>query len=216
MKCKEFRYDYIDYVKGMLSPESMSKIDEHLSGCSDCRKEVEEIRNVSVTLDNFKIEEPDEKFFINFVPNFNEKLAGRKTKNYYKKAVNYALSFSTVFSVIIIVFLLVQNGHQNINPANNGLTAFSDNANQVETPKIEEIEPSVINYENYDQKNLISKIENKEKIEQKATEAFASAAINEHADLLFSRENIASYVEGLSDEEVDKVIQELKTKDILQ
>jgi hypothetical protein len=211
MKCKDFRYDFIDYVKGMVSADKKDVIDNHLQVCGNCRKEIEEIKNVSTALDNFKISEPSESFFINFVPNLNEKIATRKVKSNYKKAINYALSFSTVFSVIILVFMLMQVGQQNITTDQPVVSEA-----QVESPKIEEIEPSVISYENYVQDNLVSKIQNKEKIEKKATEELASAVLTAQSDIIFSRDNIASFVENLSDEEVDNVIEKLKTKDILQ
>jgi hypothetical protein len=211
MKCKDFRYDFVDYVKGMISSDKKKEIDNHLQVCENCRKEIEEIKNVSSALDSFKITEPDESFFINFVPNLNEKIANRKTKSNYKKALNFALSFSTVFSVIILMFILMQVGHQNITTEQPVVSEV-----QVETPKIEEIEPTVTSYENYVQDNLVIKIKNKEKIEKKATEELASAVLAAQSDIIFSRDNIASFVDNLSDEEVDNVIEKLKTKDILQ
>ena len=212
MKCKDFKYDFIDYAKGMISPEKKAVIDNHLLNCESCRKEMEDIKSFSLTLDDFKVSEPSESFFINFVPNLNEKITNRKAASYYKKAASYALSFSTVFSIIILMFMLMQVGHQNITTE---IAAVSSTV-QVEAPKIDEIEPSVISYENYVQDNLFSKIKNKDKIEKKATEALADAALQAQSEMIFSRDNIAAFVENLSDEEVDNVIEKLKTKDILQ
>jgi hypothetical protein len=211
MKCKDIRYDYIDYVKGMLSDDKMSMIDDHLTNCESCRKEIEEIKNFSRTLDNYQVSTPNDSFFINFIPRLNERIDGRTKTSYSKKVVNFVLSFSTLSSVIILVIILMQVGHQDITTD----TGIANNVS-IENPKIKENEPRTINYENYVRESLISDTKSKQKIEQKATETFASAALNEHGDVFLSRENIASLVNDLSDEEVDQVIEKLKTKDILQ
>jgi len=213
MRCKDLRFDLIDYVKGKLSPGQAAQIDNHLQECAGCRDELEDIKKFSVTLDNYKVDEPDENFFINFVPALNEKLSARKPKSFFTKTRSYALSFSTGISVIVLTVLLSRVAHQ---PVITETVPVKETVVQVETPKIEELEPSVINYEHYVSENLLSKIENKETIEKKATKEIAAAVIEDQSDLLFSKENIASYIDNLSDEEVDKVIEKLKSKDILQ
>jgi len=214
MKCKDLQYDYVDYIKGMLSEEEKSRIDEHLSNCPRCRVEIEKMKNVSVVLDNYKVTEPGENFFINFIPALNLKISTRKENRIFKKAANFALSFSTVLSVIILMVILVKTGNHNFTSDTTATVSALNTGS--ETPRIEEIEPSIINYENYVHENLVSKIANETKIEQKATESLAAAAINAQNSMLFSSDNLAAYVDDMSDEEVDEVIEKLKTKNILQ
>lgn len=217
MKCKELKYDYLDFLKGKVSEELKSQIEKHLEECEKCKEEINKMRVLSRELDNYKVELPDNTYFINFIPKLNERLDVNKIKNKSKKALNYALSFSTLLSIVLVLFFLSQIGYKELPYSiSNNKNIVEKTNNNVETPTIEEIEPSVINYENYETGSLIQKIKNKELIERKATQLLASAVIDEHGDEFFSRENLSSFIEDLSDEEVDNVINNLKTKDILK
>lgn len=217
MKCKELKYDYLDYLKGKVSEELKSRIEKHLEECVKCKEEIDKMRVLSRELDNYKVELPDNTYFINFIPKLNERLDVNKIKNKSKKALNYALSFSTLLSIVLVLFFLSQIGYKELPYSiSNNKNIVEKTNNNVETPTIEEIEPSVINYEHYETGSLIQKIKNKELIERKATQLLASAVIDEHGDEFFSRENLSSFIEDLSDEEVDNVINNLKTKDILK
>ena len=217
MKCKELKYDYLDYLKGKVSEELKSQIEKHLEECVKCKEEIDKMRVLSRELDNYKVELPDNTYFINFIPKLNERLDVNKIKNKSKKALNYALSFSTFLSIVLVLFFLSQIGYKELPYSiSNNKNIVEKSNNNVETPTIEEIEPSVINYEHYETGSLIQKIKNKELIERKATHLLASAVIDEHGDEFFSREHLSSFIEDLSDEEVDNVINNLKTKDILK
>ena len=217
MKCKELKYDYLDFLKGKVSEELKSQIEKHLEECVKCKEEIDKMRVLSRELDNYKVELPDNTYFINFIPKLNERLDVNKIKNKSKKALNYALSFSTLLSIVLVLFFLSQIGYKELPYSiSNNKNIVEKSNNNVETPTIEEIEPSVINYEHYETGSLIQKIKNKELIERKATQLLASAVIDEHGDEFFSRENLSSFIEDLSDEKVDNVINNLKTKDILK
>jgi hypothetical protein len=217
MRCKDLKYEYLDYVKGKVNEELKTQIEKHIKECVKCRNEIEKMRMLSHELDNYEVQLPDNKYFINFIPKLNEKLGTRESQIKNKKVVSYALSFSTFLSLVVLFFFISQIGYYELpyNTSNHQNTE-KYSVNEIEKPSIEEIEPSVINYEHYLTKNLIQKVMNKNVIEQKATQLLASAVIDEHRDEIFSRENLSSLIEELSDEEVDNMINELKTKDILK
>lgn len=215
MRCKELRFDLVDYAKGMLSDDDKKRIERHISECEKCREELEEIRNTAVVLDSYRVELPDEPYFINFLPKLNQKIDNRKREPFFKKATKYALSFSTMISVIIVTVILLQSGNRQFIPGSDGFNngVISESVSDISIN--EESEPKVINYENYVHEDLLSKIADESGIEKKATEALAVAAINSSNDI-FSFSSSESYVEDLSDNEIDKVIEKLKTKNIIQ
>lgn len=221
MKCKDLKYDYVDYLKGKVDEQLKSQIERHLKECEKCKEEIEKMRVLSHELDNYKIELPDNTYFINFIPKLNERLNVYKNHNKSKKVLNYALSFSTFLSIVLVLFFVLQIGYKelpyNVSINKNLVEKSSNNStNNIETPTIEEIDPSIMNYEHYETNSLIQKIKNKELIERKATQLLASAVIEEHGDEFFSRDNLFSFIDELSDEEVDNMINNLKTKDILK
>ena len=59
MKCETVNKIFMDYISGTIDPETKKEIDEHIIGCSDCRKMIEETGYVWSKVIQGTQEEPD-------------------------------------------------------------------------------------------------------------------------------------------------------------
>jgi len=66
----------IEYIDGILSPEEAQPVQAHLAGCPACRKE-EEVLLAVLSEARAPLPEPNELFWINFLPEVRGKIALR-------------------------------------------------------------------------------------------------------------------------------------------
>ncbi|CUS84599.1 hypothetical protein JGI7_00826, partial [Candidatus Kryptonium thompsonii] len=74
MRCSEVKNNLVDYATGKLNSVEIA---EHLEKCEDCRLEFERIKNVVSILSEYKIEEPSEFYWSNFLYRVKRKIAQR-------------------------------------------------------------------------------------------------------------------------------------------
>jgi hypothetical protein len=206
MKCKELNFNYPDYVAEKVDELTKTMIEAHLSECESCRKEIESLKTVKSYLDTYQITEPEEKYFVNFIPRLNSKID--KEANIFSipewltKVLFPALSLLTFF---ILIFNNVQINDK----------FFQNNAEE----SIAQIDTIIVNTK--DALN-IEPIESKikystdySKVHKKVSELLAQEILQSNNDeYLYPSESVETVVENLSDDQLDKVIEHLKTKPI--
>jgi hypothetical protein len=100
MRCSEVKNNLVDYATGKLNSVEIA---EHLEKCEDCGLEFERIKNVVSILSEYKIEEPSEFYWSNFLYRVKRKIAQRNNiSTFALKPILFAPSMA----VIIIGFLL--------------------------------------------------------------------------------------------------------------
>jgi len=73
MRCKNIQIKLVDYHENSLSPEERNLIQSHLEVCSSCQKELQKIISAFKILSKESSYEPDEAYWINFVPGVRSK-----------------------------------------------------------------------------------------------------------------------------------------------
>jgi len=64
----------VDYYENSLPPEERKLVQSHLEICPDCQKELQKIRSTFELLENESAYEPDEAYWINFIPGVRLKI----------------------------------------------------------------------------------------------------------------------------------------------
>lgn len=100
MKCNEVKNNLVDYATGKLNSVEIAK---HLEKCENCRLEFEKIKDVVSFLSEYKIEEPSEFYWSNFLYRVKRKIAQRNSISTFSLK---PILFAPSLAVIIIGFLL--------------------------------------------------------------------------------------------------------------
>ena len=80
MRCKNIQAKLVDYYENALSLKERNLVQSHLEICSDCQKELQKIRSTFELLNNESSYEPDEAYWVNFVPGLRIKIEkGQRT-----------------------------------------------------------------------------------------------------------------------------------------
>jgi hypothetical protein len=66
MRCEDLKELFIEYIDGSLNEQNRVIVDEHLSSCEICSKEVEDIESLCLKLNDIELEEPSKKIRKNF------------------------------------------------------------------------------------------------------------------------------------------------------
>ena len=66
MKCEDIKELIIEYIDGSLENKDVRLVDEHLSSCEACRKEVADMKSIWSKLDDIEMEEPSQDLEKNF------------------------------------------------------------------------------------------------------------------------------------------------------
>jgi len=74
MRCKNIQVKLVDYYENSLPPEERKLVQSHLEICPDCQKELQKIRSTFELLENESAYEPDEAYWINFIPGVRLKI----------------------------------------------------------------------------------------------------------------------------------------------
>jgi len=80
MRCKNIRVKLVDYYENSLPHEERNLVQSHLDICPNCQKELQKISSTFELLKNESSYEPDEAYWVNFVPGVRAKIEkGRGT-----------------------------------------------------------------------------------------------------------------------------------------
>lgn len=63
MACREFKDLLMAYLDGELEDEKRSELEKHLSGCSQCRGEIEDFKKLKQITDEVRLAEPEDKIW---------------------------------------------------------------------------------------------------------------------------------------------------------
>ncbi|MDP3024589.1 MAG: zf-HC2 domain-containing protein [candidate division Zixibacteria bacterium] len=74
MRCKNIQVKLVDYYENSLPPEEKKLVQSHLEICSSCQEELQKIRSTFELLKNESAYEPDEAYWINFIPGVRSKI----------------------------------------------------------------------------------------------------------------------------------------------
>ena len=69
MKCKHVQQYLLDYSEELLDQKTRFLVDEHLSKCAECTKELQEIEQTIHLLQSLPVQEPPETFWPDFTSN---------------------------------------------------------------------------------------------------------------------------------------------------
>jgi hypothetical protein len=195
MRCEERFYDYIDYVKGKLPLDVSLEIDKHILSCNRCKKEVENIRSFTLTLDDFNVVGPTDIYFTNLVPIINEKIENSKKIAIEKHNILFSVVSVIVFAIILAFTYNVSNTQISTQTfVNYEMESITDNY-------------ALFSYTTYED------IDNN--VEKVVTEAIAGLLFQGHEDWFSSQENFKSYVASFSDDELNNIIDKLKNRHII-
>lgn len=121
MKCRDCRDKLIEYIDGILPPEEAQPVQAHLAGCPACRKE-EDVLLAVLSEARAPLPEPNELFWINFLPGVRGKIALRPEPWFatlFKPAVGWgSLSLATL---MLLAGILVWR----MAPIRNGAPSYS-------------------------------------------------------------------------------------------
>lgn len=74
MRCKNIQVKLVDYYENSLSPEEGKLVQSHLEICSSCQQELQKISSTFELIKNESSYEPDETYWVNFVPGVRIKI----------------------------------------------------------------------------------------------------------------------------------------------
>jgi hypothetical protein len=106
-KCKEIDRLLIQYHEDALSPDKKKQVEEHLADCQGCRIKLEEIKQTHVLLTEDKVPQPEENFWIDFLPQVRSRIeAKEKPITVFRPGVRWAVGLASVLLVVIVGSLL--------------------------------------------------------------------------------------------------------------
>lgn len=103
MKCKKIQNQFTEYLDNSLSEVANSEIKEHLKSCSNCAKELEEIKSFLMVLDNKEIEVPSNNLRANFEKMLAQEIDANKTKVVQLQPKQDWKSYLRIAASIVIV-----------------------------------------------------------------------------------------------------------------
>lgn len=83
MNCKEILSRLHAYIDGELSKEVRRAMDEHLSACPTCQREVERLRQLGDSLDNLSVPPPPNEFVARIMAEAEKRIQSDKRKNLF-------------------------------------------------------------------------------------------------------------------------------------
>jgi len=114
MECKETHFLLNDYLEGSLSSDDKTRVEQHLSGCESCRRDLKEIKLISDMLTQDRVPEMEEQFWINFLPQVRSRIEKqRKPTRTLVPRTRLVLGFLSILLVAIISFQLFSTDQRN-------------------------------------------------------------------------------------------------------
>lgn len=114
MKCKNIKELIIEYIDDNLNDKDTRRVDEHLSSCEVCRREVANIKSMCLKLDDMEMEEPSDnlkKNFQNMIDSYRLGMNNVPGEPWHEKISNWLeswwpkrplMQFVTTVAVLII------------------------------------------------------------------------------------------------------------------
>jgi hypothetical protein len=114
MKCEEIQELLVEYIDNSLNDRDCILVDEHLSSCEACSKEVEEIESLFLELKETELEEPSEnlrKSFYNMINSYTLGMDNSIKLPLHERALDWidswwpkrpVVQFAVTVSVLII------------------------------------------------------------------------------------------------------------------
>jgi predicted anti-sigma-YlaC factor YlaD len=113
MKCREIDRLLIEYHEDALSPDRKKQVKEHLVSCEGCRLRLEEIQHAYKLLAKDETPQPDENFWVNFLPQVRSRIEAKEgQKAIFRPGVRWAIGFASVLLVVIVGSLLFTKDDQ--------------------------------------------------------------------------------------------------------
>lgn len=110
MNCKEFSNRLMDYVEGLLPHSQEVGMNEHIKHCEVCRLRLEKIENTLTILKEDKVPQLSEAKKNILFPLVMERIEERSITRRRKRKLAYGLSFGfTLLLVFIISIISIQN-----------------------------------------------------------------------------------------------------------
>ncbi|MHC1737290.1 MAG: hypothetical protein AB9882_04705 [Ignavibacteriaceae bacterium] len=191
----------IEYLDGVMLPEEKAGFENELRQDNSLRNEVSVIKERFEKLGGIKERDPIPGYFSNLIPSFREKLElnNRKVsfgKRFLDPVYDFMLSFrgvafGTVVSLFLVYMLFFRTGNDAFN---------IDNVNEIEIAY--DSDPSA-GYETIQEEDVLLSVYN---------EFIESLGIQtEDVNTIYTPDELFAYnIEGISDEDLDRVIEELK------
>lgn len=118
MDCKEIKLILIDYADNLLSEKTITKVDKHIEGCENCRKELEDIKKLFKTIKNEQFIQPSEQLKTNFSKMLtNEIIANKNKENQKIIPFNWSQSLKIVASILLLISAFLLGKHQTNSPS---------------------------------------------------------------------------------------------------
>jgi len=76
MKCRKFKRLLSDYMDGILDPETVGVVKEHLARCSSCASDLKAMQRTRELISVKRAEHPPEAYWDGFWPSLRERLEG--------------------------------------------------------------------------------------------------------------------------------------------
>lgn len=198
MKNKEKRI--AEYLDGVMLPDEKVEFEEEMRNDDLLKMEVSDIKQRFDKLDDIGEGDPIPGYFSNLIPSFREKLQNNNRKTVFGKrfidpAIDFILSFrgaafGTVVTIFIVYVLFFRTGNEEI-PFNT--------LNEIEIAY--DSDPSS-GYENIQEEDVLLNVYN-EFIEGLGIQT-------EDINTIYTPDDFFAYdIEGISDEDLDRVIEEL-------
>jgi anti-sigma factor RsiW len=112
-KCKEIDRILIEYHEDTLGPDKKKQVEEHLAGCEGCRLRLEGIQHAYKLLAEDETPQPDENFWINFLPQVRSRIeAKEKPGTIFQPKVKWAVGLASMLAAVIIGSLLFTRDNQ--------------------------------------------------------------------------------------------------------
>ena len=114
MKCKGIQERLMEYIDGVLIIDDTLEVDEHLSSCDACSKELANMKSLFLKLNDIELEEPSEKMessFNRMIDRYTLAMDRDSSESLSEKASTFLetwlpkrpfIQFATTMSVLII------------------------------------------------------------------------------------------------------------------
>jgi hypothetical protein len=112
-KCKEIDRLLIEYNEEALSLDRKKQVEEHLADCQGCRDKLEEIKQTQALLAKDKVPQPEESFWIDFLPQVRSRFEVKeKPRTIFRPGVRWAVGLASMLLVVIVGSLLFTRDNQ--------------------------------------------------------------------------------------------------------
>jgi len=106
VKCKRVQKMLADYVNETLEQGDGRRIQEHITGCETCRRELDILRSVLGFVDDVKVEYPPASVWDNFLPALHKRIANEAAlvfKKQQRQRLYLLPGWAAVAAIVLII-----------------------------------------------------------------------------------------------------------------